>query len=155
MGPPVRQARAIRPRSVGLVIDTRRRAAAVGLWSTASGLALAVGPPGGAIVDGLGWRWVFLVNAPLALVLVLAAARVLPGLAHAPAQNGFVAATLSALVVFFAFVGAIVYFSAYFQQVQGHSPVIAGSTWPPSVSPTRSRPPPRAALSGASASAPP
>jgi len=29
-------------------------------------------------------------------------------------------------VVFFAFVGAIVYFSAYFQQVQGHSPVSAG-----------------------------
>ncbi|MGH3523249.1 MAG: MFS transporter, partial [Mycobacterium sp.] len=29
-------------------------------------------------------------------------------------------------VVFFAFVGAIVYFSAYFQQVQGRSPVAAG-----------------------------
>jgi len=41
-------------------------------------------------------------------------------------RPGFAAATVSALVVFFAFVGAIVYFSAYFQQVQGHSPVAAG-----------------------------
>ena len=41
-------------------------------------------------------------------------------------RPGFTAATLAALVVFFAFVGAIVYFSAYFQQVQGHSAVTAG-----------------------------
>jgi len=41
-------------------------------------------------------------------------------------RPGFAAATVAALVVFFAFVGAIVYFSAYFQQVQGHSPVAAG-----------------------------
>ena len=41
--------------------DPRQRATAIGLWSTASGLALAGGPPlGGLIVDALGWQWVFL-----------------------------------------------------------------------------------------------
>jgi DHA2 family methylenomycin A resistance protein-like MFS transporter len=56
--------------------DPRERAAAVGLWSASSGLALAVGPAfGGALVDGLGWRWVFLVNVPLCALLVVAAGR--------------------------------------------------------------------------------
>jgi DHA2 family methylenomycin A resistance protein-like MFS transporter len=41
-------------------------------------------------------------------------------------RPAFTAANVAALVVFFAFVGAIVFFSAYFQQVQGRSPVAAG-----------------------------
>jgi DHA2 family methylenomycin A resistance protein-like MFS transporter len=178
-----------------LFADARQRAAAIGLWSTSSGLALAVGPPlGGIVVDALGWRWVFLLNTPLVAALVLAAARFLPRLARTPAGNrfdwfgallsavavavlalaviesqdygwtspqvlvafavgvaalaGFVAwerrradplidislfarpeftaANIAAFVVFFAFVGEIVYFSVYFQQVQGRSPIAAG-----------------------------
>jgi DHA2 family methylenomycin A resistance protein-like MFS transporter len=38
----------------------------------------------------------------------------------------FTAANVAALIVFFAFVGAIVYFSAYFQQVQARPPIEAG-----------------------------
>ena len=41
-------------------------------------------------------------------------------------RPAFALANLAALTVFFAFVGAIVYFSAYFQQAQGRSPVAAG-----------------------------
>lgn len=175
--------------------DGRQRAMAVGLWSTSSGIAMAVGPAlGGVIVDTAGWRWIFLLNVPLAAALVALAARVIPrlprtggrgpfdwpGAAASVAGVGllafaviegqdrgwssplvvatfaggaavlvafvlaerrraepivdvslflrpaFAVANLAALVVFFAFVGAIVYFSAYFQQVQGRSPVAAG-----------------------------
>jgi DHA2 family methylenomycin A resistance protein-like MFS transporter len=175
--------------------DPRERAAAIGLWSTSSGLALAVGPAlGGLVVDGTGWRGVFLLNVPLAAVLGVLAARYVPrlppgaaahrfdwlgallttsalaalayalidgqhrgwtsgpvlaaaglGLAGLVAFAGwerraagplvdvrlfarpaFTAANLAALVVFFAFVGGIVYLSAYFQQVQGRSPVASG-----------------------------
>lgn len=41
-------------------------------------------------------------------------------------RPAFTVANVAAMVVFFAFVGAIVYFSAYFQDVQGHSPIEAG-----------------------------
>jgi DHA2 family methylenomycin A resistance protein-like MFS transporter len=41
-------------------------------------------------------------------------------------RPAFAAANIAALIVFFSFVGAIVYFSAFFQQVQGHSPMSAG-----------------------------
>jgi EmrB/QacA subfamily drug resistance transporter len=51
------------------------RAAAVGAWSGLGGVAGAVGPfLGGWLVDGPGWRWAFLINVPVA-VLVLACTR--------------------------------------------------------------------------------
>jgi DHA2 family methylenomycin A resistance protein-like MFS transporter len=175
--------------------DPRRRAAAIGLWSMSSGLALAVGPAfGGLVVDTVGWRWVFLLNVPVCAALLGLAAGAMPRLAHATGGarfdwaglflttvglaalafaiidgqdhgwlsgpiiaaflvglatlTGFVVverrrphplvdvalfripaftvANVAGLVVFFAFIGAIVYFSAYFQQVQGRSPVVAG-----------------------------
>ncbi|MGW4123331.1 MFS transporter [Nocardia sp. NPDC004711] len=41
-------------------------------------------------------------------------------------HRGFTAANLAGAIAFFAFVGLIVYLSAYFQQVQGHSAIRAG-----------------------------
>jgi EmrB/QacA subfamily drug resistance transporter len=48
------------------------RAKAVGSWSGLGGVFGAIGPfLGGWLVDGPGWRWVFLINVPVAaLVLV-------------------------------------------------------------------------------------
>ncbi|MCU7726938.1 multidrug efflux MFS transporter [Actinoplanes sp. KI2] len=48
------------------------------------GIPLLLGPVlgpvlGGVLVDGLGWRWIFLVNLPICLLAAGAAARVLPG----------------------------------------------------------------------------
>ncbi|RPE42071.1 EmrB/QacA subfamily drug resistance transporter [Streptomyces sp. Ag109_O5-1] len=59
------------------------RARAVGLWSGFGGIGAAVGPfLGGWLVDGPGWRWVFLLNVPLALVCVPVALR------HVPESSG-------------------------------------------------------------------
>jgi EmrB/QacA subfamily drug resistance transporter len=53
--------------------DPRERATALGLWGATFGISMALGPIlGGALVDGPGWRFVFLVNLPIcALALVL------------------------------------------------------------------------------------
>jgi EmrB/QacA subfamily drug resistance transporter len=55
------------------------RAKAVGLWSGFGGIGAAIGPfLGGWLVDGPGWRWVFLLNVPLALLCVPVALRHVP-----------------------------------------------------------------------------
>jgi EmrB/QacA subfamily drug resistance transporter len=57
------------------------RAAAVGAWSGLGGVATAVGPVvGGALVGvaSWGWRLVFLINVPLAAVVVWLAVRYVP-----------------------------------------------------------------------------
>ncbi|TXS57791.1 MFS transporter [Streptomyces sp. t39] len=55
------------------------RARAVGLWSGLGGVGAAIGPfVGGWLVDGPGWRWVFLLNVPLAVLCVIVALRHVP-----------------------------------------------------------------------------
>jgi EmrB/QacA subfamily drug resistance transporter len=48
------------------------RSRAVGWWAGMSGVAGAAGPLlGGALVDSAGWRWVFLINVPVAACLAV------------------------------------------------------------------------------------
>ncbi|WP_299530026.1 MFS transporter [uncultured Streptomyces sp.] len=55
------------------------RARAVGLWSGFGGVGAAIGPfVGGWLVDGPGWRWVFLLNLPIAALCVPVALRHVP-----------------------------------------------------------------------------
>lgn len=57
----------------------RDRARAIGAWSGLTGVAGAVGPfVGGWLVEVASWRWVFLINLPVALVVVLLAVRHVP-----------------------------------------------------------------------------
>ncbi|MEV0535164.1 MFS transporter [Kitasatospora sp. NPDC050463] len=55
------------------------RSAAVGLWSGLGGVSAAIGPfLGGWLVDGPGWRWIFLLNVPLAVLVIAVASRHVP-----------------------------------------------------------------------------
>jgi EmrB/QacA subfamily drug resistance transporter len=55
------------------------RGKAIGTWSGFGGIATAIGPfVGGYLVEGPGWRWVFLINLPVALVVIAIALRHVP-----------------------------------------------------------------------------
>ncbi|BDO41153.1 MFS transporter [Cellulomonas sp. NTE-D12] len=55
------------------------RAKAIGVWSGFSGVAAALAPfVGGYLVAGPGWRWIFLINVPLAAGVVVIARRHVP-----------------------------------------------------------------------------
>jgi len=55
-----------------------RRAASLGIWSATSAFAAAVGPTvGGVLVEAFGWRSVFIINVPVGILLLVAAARLL------------------------------------------------------------------------------
>jgi EmrB/QacA subfamily drug resistance transporter len=55
------------------------RARAIGAWSGLGGVATAVGPfAGGWLVDALSWRYIFLLNLPLSVVVVAVALRHVP-----------------------------------------------------------------------------
>ena len=55
------------------------RARAIGAWSGLGGIAGAAGPfIGGWLIGVASWRWIFLINVPVALAVVLVAKRHVP-----------------------------------------------------------------------------
>ena len=61
------------------LLEGEERGRAIGLWSGLAGLAGAIGPfVGGWLIDSAGWRWVFLINLPIAAAVVFVAQRHVP-----------------------------------------------------------------------------
>ncbi|WP_375501298.1 MFS transporter [uncultured Jatrophihabitans sp.] len=69
------------PASLGLVVAATRpeeRARAVRIWAATGALAAALGPAVGGILVEASWRWVFLVNVPIGIGALIAAAAWVP-----------------------------------------------------------------------------
>src|SRR3954451_19874033 len=70
------------PGSLALIQSSFRpadRARAIGLWSSLAGIAGLVGPfLGGVLVDTVSWRLVFLINPPIAVLVITVALRSVP-----------------------------------------------------------------------------
>jgi EmrB/QacA subfamily drug resistance transporter len=80
--------------------DERPRA--VGAWSGLGGVATAIGPIlGGWLVQTAGWRWVFLLNLPLAAAVVAVTMRHVPETRDTSVRGGFdvAGAVLAALAL--------------------------------------------------------
>jgi EmrB/QacA subfamily drug resistance transporter len=77
-----------------------KRAKALGIFSSVTGLAVLGGPMiGGAVVQGLDWPWIFWLNVPIGLVLIPLAARKIDESRGRPARfdlGGVVLVTLAA-----------------------------------------------------------
>jgi EmrB/QacA subfamily drug resistance transporter len=88
------------------------RSRAIGAWSGLTGVAGAVGPLlGGWLVDVASWRWVFLINLPLGVLVVVAALRHVPETrdpqaAHGNDAGGALLAALGLGAVTYALIGA-------------------------------------------------
>jgi EmrB/QacA subfamily drug resistance transporter len=64
---------------VGETVPAARTGSAMGLLGTMSAIGTALGPSlGGLLISGLGWRAIFIVNAPLGVLAFLLARRYLP-----------------------------------------------------------------------------
>ena len=61
----------VTPTALAIIADAfphRQRGLALGIWAGVSASALGLGPLFGAIIlDGFGWRWIFLVNVPIGM----------------------------------------------------------------------------------------
>ena len=58
-----------------------QRGKAMSLWGATAGVATLVGPIlGGVLVDGLGWQWIFFINAPVGVIGFVLAMRLVPDL---------------------------------------------------------------------------
>ncbi|HEX8693755.1 MAG TPA: MFS transporter [Longimicrobium sp.] len=60
---------------VGETVPKDRTGSAMGLLGTMSAIGTALGPFGGVLIAGLGWRAIFLVEAPLGILALLLAHR--------------------------------------------------------------------------------
>ncbi|MER7515380.1 MFS transporter [Streptomyces sp. NPDC126499] len=65
---------------IAAAYEGARRRTAIAAYAVTASAAGAVGPVvGGLLVDGLGWRWIFLVNVPIGVLVVAGALTRMPG----------------------------------------------------------------------------
>jgi len=63
------------------IFPPNQRGKAMSLWGATAGVATLVGPIlGGVLVDGLGWQWIFFINAPIGVIGFVLAWRLVPNL---------------------------------------------------------------------------
>ncbi len=97
------------PVAAAVIAETvalERRGRTLGLIGAVFGVAFLLGPLLGALLLGASWRWLFAFNVPVALALMVAAARLLPPAANAERRRfDALGSALLALVLAAAVVG--------------------------------------------------
>ncbi|MEV0644522.1 MFS transporter [Phytomonospora sp. NPDC050363] len=130
---------------VALTYEGRDRGIAFGVRGMTAGVGVVAGPlVGGALVSGASWRWIFLLNVPVAAVCLLIAWRTLPR-TDPPASAGlgfagflrprFLGTQAAAFVVQAGSFALFMYISVYFQDVRGYTAIGAGLALLPGVVP--------------------
>jgi EmrB/QacA subfamily drug resistance transporter len=71
---------------IGDTFPAEKRGSALGLIGAVFGVAFMIGPIIGGLLLSASWRWLFLINLPLAAAIVILAVRILPAIR--PARSG-------------------------------------------------------------------
>jgi len=75
-------AAALMPQTMAIIIATfpaDRRGAALGVWGAVAGLATVIGPTlGGLLITALDWRWIFFINLPIGVGVLVASVLFIP-----------------------------------------------------------------------------
>ncbi len=114
---------------IGNTLPPRERGPALGILGTVFGLAFLVGPIMGGLLLPYGWQWLFLVNLPIAAVLMAGAYRVLPaaaGSARKPLDIGGIATLSVALAALVLFVSSLDTRELLHSLLSGRSALAAG-----------------------------
>jgi EmrB/QacA subfamily drug resistance transporter len=98
----------VMPASLGLLLPEfppAERPLAIGVWAAVGGVAAAAGPPLGGLLVEASWRWVFIVNVPIGIAVIVGGWRVLREIRHPDTARpdllgaGMLTAGVTALVV--------------------------------------------------------
>jgi EmrB/QacA subfamily drug resistance transporter len=92
-----------------LVFPPDRRGTAFGVSGAVAGCATVAGPPlGGLLVTALGWRWIFFVNLPIGVIVLVSTFAIIPDLrpsgGHRLDIRGVLLASLALLAICYALV---------------------------------------------------
>jgi EmrB/QacA subfamily drug resistance transporter len=83
------------------IFPANQRGKAMSLWGATAGVATLVGPIlGGVLVDGLGWQWIFFINAPIGVLGFVLAWRLVPDLPTHEHKFDLVGVALSSIGLF-------------------------------------------------------
>ncbi|KXO99453.1 MFS transporter [Tsukamurella pseudospumae] len=112
------------PNSLALidtVIRAEDRGRAIGVWAGLSGVSSAIGPfVGGWLVDSASWRWVFLINVPLAAAALALTVRHVPRIRPTRVRGGLDVAGATCITIGLG--GAT--FAMIEAPVQGWTPIV-------------------------------
>lgn len=71
---------------IGDTFPPEQRGSALGLIGMVFGVAFIIGPIVGGLLLTMGWHWLFLINLPIAALVIWGSLRILPN--HRPARTG-------------------------------------------------------------------
>jgi EmrB/QacA subfamily drug resistance transporter len=78
------------PTSIGLLLHAfpaSERSVATGAWASGAAVAASMGPPLGGLLVLLSWRWIFIVNLPLAAIALAGSRWIVPEIRHPEAGD--------------------------------------------------------------------
>jgi EmrB/QacA subfamily drug resistance transporter len=114
------------PSATGIISDAfgKRRSTAIGLFASIFPIGGIIGPNlGGFLIDSLSWRWIFFVNIPIGVLLIILGTLILPKSKASPSQHRI---DVSGAVFFYLAILATMYaMTTWANDPQGVSPV----TW--------------------------